>query len=268
VKPPLNSRSSITKRTGCSRTNIEGHQQVARLLGDPGAGRVRRAGDELDSTALKRDEEKHVDPLQPGSFDGEEITGERRRRVLAQKVSPSELVSPRRGRQTMTGEDRPRRSRRNGDAKAPQLADDPPITPTPLTLSGSSPEGHSPGRYLRTGRGRDDDRGPRPAPTLGRPAQETRKRPCMIPECGSDEAVASLLQPQHEALRPGVFHAGEDPIEAAPAQMEVVNARAVADDKAVRPPSLQFRDLLALHSQPDRDTPACMVVAAGKPREA
>jgi hypothetical protein len=35
---------------------IERHQQVACLLGDPGARRVGRAGDELDPAALERDE--------------------------------------------------------------------------------------------------------------------------------------------------------------------------------------------------------------------
>jgi hypothetical protein len=35
---------------------IKRHQQVARLLGCPGAGRVRRADDELDPAALEREE--------------------------------------------------------------------------------------------------------------------------------------------------------------------------------------------------------------------
>jgi len=67
---------------------VECHQQVARLLGDPGARRFRRAGDELDPAAIKRDEEEHVDPFQPGGLDGEEITGDRRRRMLTEEVSP------------------------------------------------------------------------------------------------------------------------------------------------------------------------------------
>ena len=67
---------------------IERHQRVARLLGDPGARWVRGAGDEFDPAALERDEEEHVDPFQPGGLDGEEITGKRRRRVLAEEVSP------------------------------------------------------------------------------------------------------------------------------------------------------------------------------------
>jgi hypothetical protein len=80
------------------------HQQVARLLGDPGACRFRRAGDELDPAAFEREEEEHVDALQPSSLDGEEITGERRRRVLAEEVSPRVLVPLRRRWQTVTDE--------------------------------------------------------------------------------------------------------------------------------------------------------------------
>jgi len=36
---------------------IDGHQQVARLPGDPDARRARRASDKLDTAALQRDEE-------------------------------------------------------------------------------------------------------------------------------------------------------------------------------------------------------------------
>jgi hypothetical protein len=61
------------------------HQQVTRLLGCPGARRVRRAGDELDPPAFQREEEEHVDPFQPGGLDREEITRERRRSVPSKK---------------------------------------------------------------------------------------------------------------------------------------------------------------------------------------
>jgi hypothetical protein len=108
---------------------IEGHQQVARLLGDPGASWVRIAGDEFDPAAFQRDEEEHVDPSQPGGLDGEEIAGERRRCVLAQEVSPRELVSLRRGWHTVTDEDRPHPGRRNSDAEALHFADDPSVAP-------------------------------------------------------------------------------------------------------------------------------------------
>jgi hypothetical protein len=83
-----------------------------------GACRVGRAGDEFDPAAFQRDEEEHVDPFQPGGLDGEEITGERGRRVLAEKVAPGELVSLRRRSYTVAGEDRPHRRGRNTDAEA------------------------------------------------------------------------------------------------------------------------------------------------------
>src|SRR6266511_1093054 len=114
---------------------IERHQEVARLLGDPGACWVRGAGDEFDPAALERDEEEHVDPFQPGGLDREEIAGERRRRVLAEEVAPGELISLRRGRQPVADEDRPHRGRRNTDAKTPQLADDPSVAPTRVLAS-------------------------------------------------------------------------------------------------------------------------------------
>ena len=61
---------------------VDRHQQVARLLGCPGAGRVGGAGDELDPASLEREEEEHVDSFQPGGLDGEEIARERRRSVF------------------------------------------------------------------------------------------------------------------------------------------------------------------------------------------
>jgi hypothetical protein len=59
-----------------------------------------------------------------------EITGERRRRLLAQEAAPGELVSLRRGRQAVAEEDRPHRGRRNRDAEALQFADDSSVAPT------------------------------------------------------------------------------------------------------------------------------------------
>jgi hypothetical protein len=49
--------------------------------------------------------------------------------VLAEEVSPGELVSLRRRRQTVADDDRPHRGRRNREAKASQLTDDPPVPP-------------------------------------------------------------------------------------------------------------------------------------------
>ena len=58
----------------------------------------------------------------------------------------------------------------------------------------------------------------------------------------ADEAVVPLLQSQHEALCPREFHAGENTIEARSTQVEVVNVRLVADDKAIGRSGLQFRE--------------------------
>jgi hypothetical protein len=67
---------------------IESHQQAARLLSDPGACWIRRAGHELDPAALQQDKEEDVNPFQPCGLGGEEITGKRCRRVLAQEFPP------------------------------------------------------------------------------------------------------------------------------------------------------------------------------------
>src|SRR5512132_1945399 len=111
---------------------IERHQHIARLLRGPGASRVRRAGDELDPAALERDEGERVDPLQPSGLDGKEITGQRRRRMLAKEGSPRERIPLRRRRQTVTEKDCSHRGRRNTDTKALQLANNSPVTPTPV----------------------------------------------------------------------------------------------------------------------------------------
>src|SRR6266516_4854439 len=60
------------------------HGEVARLLGDPGPVRVRVASDVLDPSRRERDEEEDVDPLQKDG-DGEEVAGERARRLRSQE---------------------------------------------------------------------------------------------------------------------------------------------------------------------------------------
>jgi hypothetical protein len=59
------------------------HKEVARLLRDPAPVRVGRTGDVLDPPRCERDEEQDVDPLQERGLDGEEVTGEHARRLLA-----------------------------------------------------------------------------------------------------------------------------------------------------------------------------------------
>src|SRR5919201_3578060 len=47
------------------------HDQVAGLLDDPAAIRIRGAGDVLDPPRRERDEEQDIDPLQEGRLHGE-----------------------------------------------------------------------------------------------------------------------------------------------------------------------------------------------------
>jgi hypothetical protein len=64
------------------------HDEVARLLGDPAAVRVRAAGDVLDPSRRERDEEEDIDPLQEDGLDRQEVAGEDARRLRSQEGSP------------------------------------------------------------------------------------------------------------------------------------------------------------------------------------
>src|SRR6266536_333737 len=63
------------------------------LLRDPAAVGVARACDELDASALERDEEEDVDAREPYRLDGEEVAGQQRRRLLVQELSPAGAVA-------------------------------------------------------------------------------------------------------------------------------------------------------------------------------
>src|SRR5262249_32783566 len=73
--------------------------EVARLLGDPGAGRVGGAAGEVDAASAEFDEEEDVVAAQRDRLDGEEIAREHARRLLAQELAPAWAAAPRRGRQ-------------------------------------------------------------------------------------------------------------------------------------------------------------------------
>jgi hypothetical protein len=105
---------------------VEVHRQVSRLLGHPGRIRMTRAGEVLDPARPHRDEEQHVQPLQPDGVDSEEVAGEDRVSVLAR--NDRQLEAPRSGAGGM-----PARAsvsyqrRRDPDPELAQLADDPDI---------------------------------------------------------------------------------------------------------------------------------------------
>jgi hypothetical protein len=50
-----------------------GEAEVARLLGDPGAGGVGRAASQVDTAAFELNEEQDVDATQRDRLDGEEV---------------------------------------------------------------------------------------------------------------------------------------------------------------------------------------------------
>jgi len=74
--------------------------EVARLLGDPAAGRIRRAAGEVNAAARELDEEENVVTAEHERLDGEEVTGERARRLLAEELRPARSRASRRGPQS------------------------------------------------------------------------------------------------------------------------------------------------------------------------
>src|SRR3712207_1178810 len=54
---------------------VEHPGEVARLLSDPRRGRVGGAAGEMDAACPELEEEEHVERLEEGRLDGEEVTG-------------------------------------------------------------------------------------------------------------------------------------------------------------------------------------------------
>ena len=105
------------------------HDEVARLLGDPVAVRIRRASDILDPPRRERDEEQDVDPLQERGLNREEIASEHARRLCSQGRSPGRRASLRRRSQTGFEQYLADRRRRDADPDALELTHDPPVSP-------------------------------------------------------------------------------------------------------------------------------------------
>jgi hypothetical protein len=70
--------------------------RVARLLRHPAPVRIRGRGDVLDPALRERDEEQHVDALEQGGFDGEEVAGEHASRLGSREGAPCRMVPLRR----------------------------------------------------------------------------------------------------------------------------------------------------------------------------
>ena len=104
-------------------------QQVAGLLGDPGAVRVGRHPGQVDSAGVQFDEEQHVQPPQPYGVDGEEVARDDPRCLLAQERPPRGARTPRRRVEAVAVQHRADRGRRDPDTQADQLALDALIAP-------------------------------------------------------------------------------------------------------------------------------------------
>jgi hypothetical protein len=74
---------------------VEHQQQVACLLGDPGAVRVGGDAGQVHPAGVQLDEEQHIQPPKPDGVDGEEVAGDDPRGLLAQERR--QLVVARRG---------------------------------------------------------------------------------------------------------------------------------------------------------------------------
>src|SRR5262245_2427619 len=84
-----------------------GEAEVAGLLGDPAAGRVRGAACELDAPAAYLEKEQHAEAAERDRLDGEEIARQRGGRLLAQERPPAQLGTPRRRLTTSAREHSP-----------------------------------------------------------------------------------------------------------------------------------------------------------------
>ena len=69
-------------------------RRLARLLDDPGSGRVGGAAAQVDASAFELDEEEHVQALQRDRFDGEEVDTSQDGHVSANEVRPAHLLTP------------------------------------------------------------------------------------------------------------------------------------------------------------------------------
>lgn len=88
-KPAVNfasrSRSRNRKRVGAL---VELRQQVAGLLEDPGAGRVRGDTDDVDPAAGRLQEEEDVDPSEEHCVDCEAVAGDDREGLGGEELLP------------------------------------------------------------------------------------------------------------------------------------------------------------------------------------
>src|SRR6266516_3689347 len=108
---------------------VESHQQVARLLGHPGAVGVSGDARDVHATARQLNEEQDIETLEEDGVDGEEVALEDARRLPAQKLRPARFETPRRRLDPLAPEDLPDGAGSERDAEPEKLTLDAPIPP-------------------------------------------------------------------------------------------------------------------------------------------
>ena len=103
--------------------------QLARLLCDPGRGRIRRAAREMDAAAAQFDEEEDVQTLEPDGLDGEKVDGEHSVPVRAYERPPGRSSSSANRSETGVPKPRAHGRRRDSEPQPLQFTDDAQIAP-------------------------------------------------------------------------------------------------------------------------------------------
>jgi hypothetical protein len=129
IEPAAELRIAIVDQKPERLLIAELHHQVASLLRCPAAVGGRATGDVLDPSRRQRNEEQHVDPLQERGLNGEEVAGQRSRRLLAHERSPRQPRPLRCWREAGLDQHPAHRRRRHHDTRALELTDDPPVPP-------------------------------------------------------------------------------------------------------------------------------------------
>ena len=88
------------------------HEQIAGLLGDPGACWPGGAAGQVHSAGVELDEEQHIEPPQEDGLDGEEIGGVKPSGLGAEKLTPGQLAGPRCRSQSVTNRRPPQTANR------------------------------------------------------------------------------------------------------------------------------------------------------------
>ena len=108
---------------------VEVHEQVAGLLGQPGAGGVGGDAEDVHAAGGVLDDEERVQPAQGDGVEVEQVAGQDRVRLRAQELAPGRSGATRCGIDPGCVEDRPDRGGADLVAEAGELAVDAPVAP-------------------------------------------------------------------------------------------------------------------------------------------